>query len=87
MAPTAQGVGLGGQLLAQLDVVATAQHRQAITLTCLRRLVGFYEAHGYVNEGESASAHAGEVWYNLVKPLGPAARNPVGVPVSPVPVR
>lgn len=61
--------GVGAALLQQLATVATAQKRQAITLTCLARLVPFYEANGYVNEGESESTHAGEVWYNLVKPL------------------
>ncbi|KRL47886.1 GNAT family N-acetyltransferase [Lacticaseibacillus manihotivorans] len=66
VSPTAQHRGLGSALLAQLKTVATAQHRQAITLTCLKRLVPFYEANGYVNEGVSASSHAGEVWYNLV---------------------
>lgn len=66
VSPTAQHRRLGSQLLAQLKTVATSQHRQAITLTCLKRLVPFYEANGYVNEGVSASSHAGEVWYNLV---------------------
>lgn len=69
VAPSCRGQGLGGQLLAELAQVATAQHRRAITLTCLERLVPFYEANGYRNEGRSASSHAGEVWYNLVKAL------------------
>ena len=66
VSPTAQHRGLGSALLTQLKTVAAAQHRQAITLTCLKRLVPFYEANGYVNEGVSDSSHAGEVWYNLV---------------------
>lgn len=69
VAPAAQRRGLGSQLLAQLETVASAQHREAITLTCLKRLVPFYEGNGYVNEGKSASSHAGEVWYNLVLTL------------------
>lgn len=69
VAPSRRGQGLGGQLLAELAQVATAQHRRAITLTCLQRLVSFYEANGYRNEGQSASSHAGEVWYNMVKSL------------------
>lgn len=70
VAPNRRGQGLGGQLLAQLAQVAAAQHRRAVTLTCLKRLVPFYAAHGFRNEGQSASSHAGEVWYNMVKPLG-----------------
>lgn len=61
--------GLGSQLLTAFAQVARQQHRQAITLTCLQRLVPFYERNGYVNEGVSASAHAGETWYNLVLTL------------------
>ncbi|WP_461213578.1 GNAT family N-acetyltransferase [Lacticaseibacillus sp. GG6-2] len=66
VAPSAQGRGIGSQLLTELRRVAAAQHRRGITLTCLQRLVAFYEANGYVNEGLSASTHAGEDWYNLV---------------------
>ncbi len=67
VAPGAQGHGLGSQLLTQFAAVAAGQGRRGITLTCLKRLVPFYEANGYVNEGLSASAHAGEHWYNLVR--------------------
>jgi len=69
VSPQHQGEGVGGQLLTALAKVARQESRQAITLTCLKRLVPFYEANGYVNEGVSASAHAGETWYNLVLPL------------------
>lgn len=61
--------GLGGQLLDQLAKVARLQNRQAVTLTCLKKRVPFYEHHGYQNEGVSASDHAGEIWYNMVLPL------------------
>lgn len=61
--------GIGGQLLTQLDQVARQQHRSGITLTCLPRLVPFYQSHGYVNEGIADSQHAGEQWYNMVKDL------------------
>ncbi len=69
VAPKARHRRLGSHLLRALKQVAAAQHRQAITLTCLQRLVPFYEGNGYVNEGVSASSHAGEVWYNLVLTL------------------
>ncbi|MFC6288728.1 GNAT family N-acetyltransferase [Levilactobacillus angrenensis] len=69
VSPDYRQAGLGSQLLTALAQVSRHQHRQAITLTCLQRLVPFYERNGYVNEGVSASAHAGETWYNLVLPL------------------
>lgn len=69
VSPAAQHRGLGSQLLTVLKKVATVQQRSGITLTCLKRLVPFYEANGYVNEGVSESSHAEEVWYNLVLPL------------------
>ncbi|HEY4665398.1 MAG TPA: GNAT family N-acetyltransferase [Comamonas sp.] len=61
--------GIGRRLLAQLETVARAAQRETVTLTCLEDRVPFYTALGYVNEGVSASAHAGEVWFNMVKPL------------------
>lgn len=63
----ARGQGVGGKLLTELAKVAKKQHREAITLTCLKKLVPFYEHNGYVNEGVSASTHAGETWYNMVR--------------------
>lgn len=69
VAKDARGQGLGSKLLAELARVAHAQHRKAITLTCLSKLVPFYERNGYVNEGVSASVHAGETWYNMVNEL------------------
>ncbi|MCH5462449.1 GNAT family N-acetyltransferase [Lactobacillus sp. LC28-10] len=66
---TARKQGLGSKLLSELAKVARTQNRDAITLTCLEKLVPFYERNGYVNEGVSASTHAGETWYNMVKAL------------------
>lgn len=69
VSPAHRGAGVASRLLTALAQVARAQHRQALTLTCLQRLVPFYERNGYVNEGVSDSTHAGETWYNLVLPL------------------
>ncbi|MBP1043379.1 GNAT family N-acetyltransferase [Vagococcus sp. BWB3-3] len=66
VAPDYHGQGLGSLLLSRLAEIAKAQHRQAITLTCLAELVPFYEKNGYQNEGISDSTHAGEIWYNMV---------------------
>ena len=69
VSPQRQGQGIASQLLTALARVARSQRRQAITLTCLERLVPFYEHNGYRNEGASASQHAGEVWFNMVRDL------------------
>ncbi|MEJ6399892.1 GNAT family N-acetyltransferase [Nicoliella lavandulae] len=69
VAPDQQGHGIASQLLTHIETIAKRDHRKAVTLTCLQRLIPFYEKNGYVNEGESDSSHAGEVWYNMVKPL------------------
>ncbi|WP_057003032.1 GNAT family N-acetyltransferase [Agrilactobacillus composti] len=67
--PQFRRFGVASGLLAQLAKVAQQQGRQAITLTCLKALVPFYERNGYQNEGVSSSEHAGEVWYNMVLTL------------------
>lgn len=67
--PACRKLGLGRLLLAQIEAVARAAQRETVTLTCLEDRVPFYAALGYVNEGPSASAHAGEQWFNMVKPL------------------
>ncbi|GAF38324.1 acetyltransferase, GNAT family [Agrilactobacillus composti DSM 18527 = JCM 14202] len=69
MQPQFRRFGVASGLLAQLAKVAQQQGRQAITLTCLKALVPFYERNGYQNEGVSSSEHAGEVWYNMVLTL------------------
>ncbi|WP_283679815.1 GNAT family N-acetyltransferase [Lentilactobacillus sp. Marseille-Q4993] len=61
--------GIASALLTELKRVASDQGRKAITLTCLERLVSFYEDNGYQNEGVSDSSHAGETWYNMVLTL------------------
>ncbi|MFC4651798.1 GNAT family N-acetyltransferase [Lactococcus nasutitermitis] len=58
--------GLAGELLKRLAEVDRSAGREIISLTCLESLVPYYEAHGFVNEGVSASQHAGETWYNMV---------------------
>ncbi|MHA8138026.1 GNAT family N-acetyltransferase [Lactobacillaceae bacterium Scapto_B20] len=67
--PDYQGTGLGSQLLDQLATIAKVNHRQLMSLTCLKQLIPFYERNGYVSEGQSDSQHAGEIWYNMIKPL------------------
>lgn len=66
VAPAHRQAHIATRLLTELAKESQAHQRLGITLTCLRRLVPFYEKNGYRNEGVSQSQHAGEVWYNLV---------------------
>lgn len=66
VSPDYRGQGIGSQLLKQLAIVAKKEGRKLISLTCLQKLIPFYEQNGYVNEGVADSSHAGEVWYNMV---------------------
>lgn len=66
VSPSYRHLGIGSHLLTHLAKIAIKQNRKGITLTCLAELVSFYEKNGYQNEGVSTSAHAGELWYNMV---------------------
>ncbi|WP_096817092.1 GNAT family N-acetyltransferase [Lactococcus fujiensis] len=61
--------GIATQLLKALEKVARKQNRAIISLTCLEKLIPFYEAHGYQNEGIAESIHGGEKWYNMTLTL------------------
>lgn len=61
-----QGQGVGTALLAALKDIAVSQRRQGISLTCHDYLIAYYEANGFIDEGESESTHGGTFWYNLV---------------------
>ncbi len=39
--------------------------QKGVILTCKKEKIGFYEAMGYVCQGESASEHGGAVWYDM----------------------
>lgn len=69
VAPAVQGQGVGSALLAQFATVGRQQRRLGLTLTCLAALVPFYQRNGFVSDGQSASTHAGEVWYDMVQLL------------------
>ena len=69
VAPEVQNQGIGSALLAALSDLGKRQHRRGLTLTCLAKLVPFYRRNGFVSDGQSASTHAGEVWFDMVKQL------------------
>lgn len=67
VSPLARHQQIGSQLLTALAENAQAHGRTSMSLTCLERLVPFYEQNGFVNQGVAESTHAGETWYNLEK--------------------
>ncbi|BDZ29814.1 GNAT family N-acetyltransferase [Lactiplantibacillus sp. WILCCON 0030] len=69
VSPLARHQKIGSQLLTALEKVARSAQRESMALTCLARLVPFYERNGYHNQGVADSSHAGETWYNLEKKL------------------
>lgn len=69
VSPLARHQKIGSQLLTALEKVARKAQRASVSLTCLERLIPFYERNGYQNQGVAASSHAGETWYNLEKTL------------------
>lgn len=75
--PDYRGQGIGSSLLQAIEKQAIKNQRHHIALTCLLDRVPFYEKNGYVNQGIAASAHAGEVWYNMTKLL-PSQPQPLG---------
>jgi len=66
IAKEAQGLGLGKKLLTALKELALEYERDGINLTCHDYLIAYYEKHGFVNEGQSQSTFAGEIWYDMV---------------------
>ncbi|WP_318767259.1 GNAT family N-acetyltransferase [Lactiplantibacillus carotarum] len=67
VSPLARHQQVGSRLLAALEADAKAKGRTSMSLTCLERLVPFYERNGFTNQGVAESSHAGETWYNLEK--------------------
>ncbi|MGG4453351.1 GNAT family N-acetyltransferase [Brevibacillus porteri] len=69
VSPTFQKRGIASMLLTHLEASAKVAGRETITLTCKENLIGYYESHGYFNNGVSSSDHAGAIWYNMSKSL------------------
>lgn len=64
--PDWQRRGYGRQLLNALIDLARREGRRAVTLTCRREKIAYYESFGFVNHGTAASVHGGVVWYDMV---------------------
>lgn len=67
--PDFQKMGYAGLLMNQVIQDSVKANRKGIVLTCKKKLVGFYEKFGFVNEGISASVHGNTVWYQMRKTL------------------
>lgn len=71
VSPDFQRKGYASLLLKHF--IAASQQRDhlvGMTLTCKEHLIGFYERHGFVLRGESASAHGGAKWYDMTLEFG-----------------
>lgn len=56
---------IAGKLLDFMVAIAKEQGKKGVILTCKEHLLHFYEGHGFVNYGVSASEHGGAVWYDM----------------------
>ncbi len=63
--PEYQHRGIAKNLMNALVTRARDGGQKGVILTCKKEKIGFYEAMGYVCQGESASEHGGAVWYDM----------------------
>ncbi|HMM20720.1 MAG TPA: GNAT family N-acetyltransferase [Selenomonadales bacterium] len=61
--------GIAARLMNQFIQNARAGGRKRVLLTCKDRLVPYYEAFGYVNNGLSGSTHGGAQWFDMTLAL------------------
>lgn len=69
VAPNHQKQGIAKALFSHFEKEARVRKREAITLTCKKALLPFYERFGFTNDGVSDSVHGGVSWYNMSKKL------------------
>lgn len=70
--PAYQKQGIATSLLKKMTVVAKKEGRKALSLTCLTKLLPFYEKRGFINEGETSDDipdPKDEISFNMVKKL------------------
>ncbi len=63
--PAYRRQGLASMLLCCAIADAREQGRKGLVLTCKEKLIPFYAALGFVNEGVSASVHGNTVWFQM----------------------
>lgn len=57
--------GIAACLMNRFIELAKDTGRKRVILTCKERLVHYYEAFGYVNDGVSKSTHGGAQWFDM----------------------
>lgn len=67
VSPDARGKGIGSKLLNAFANLAQTRNCHGIALDSLDKNVPFYEHNGFVKAGVSASSHANETWYNMIR--------------------
>lgn len=67
--PEYQSNGVGGQLLDKFIVQARKLDKKRVLLLCKNELIGFYEKHGFIDNGVSDSTHGGAEWHEMVLSL------------------
>jgi len=72
--PECRRRGIAARLMEHFIEKARASGRERVILTCKKALVSYYEKFGFVNEGRSASAHGGAIWYDMTLRLKVPAR-------------
>ena len=63
--PARRRQGLAGRVLERFIDAARAEGRQGVVLTCKERLIHYYAAFGFVDEGVSGSTHGNVVWHQM----------------------
>ena len=57
--------GYASILLRQMISDSRTRGLSGVVLTCKEKLVGFYSAFGFINEGVSESVHGNVTWYQM----------------------
>jgi ribosomal protein S18 acetylase RimI-like enzyme len=60
--------GVAAGLLEAFYVRACRMGLRAVTLTCKKEKIGYYETLGYRDCGIAKSVHGNAVWYNMMRP-------------------
>ncbi|QEH62353.1 GNAT family N-acetyltransferase [Spiroplasma chinense] len=57
---------IGSRLIQNFLEQAKSEGKKAVSLTCVKELVTYYEKFNFKNHGVSESKFAGHTWYNMV---------------------
>lgn len=63
--PEKRRQGIAGRLIRAFLDMAREEGRKGVVLTCKDRLVHYYAAFGFQDEGISGSTHGGVVWHQM----------------------